>query len=323
MRIVSRHADLPSTCRGAVVAIGNFDGVHLGHRKVIAEARAVAEEIGAPLAVMTFEPHPRAFFNPEAAPFRLTSFETKARLLAGLGVDILYALPFDRSLATKGAQDFVDDVLVTGIAALHVVVGEGFRFGKARSGDVAVLGYMGEMEGFGLSVVEPLKVATREGEEVLSSSFIRRLIAAGEVGEAARRLGYHWTIEGKVARGAQRGRTIGFPTANLALGDYLRPAFGVYAVLAERDRGEAKATIPGVANIGVRPTVQKESEPWLEVHLFDFEGNLYGEALAVRLVSFLRAERKFDGIEALKRQIGEDARAARAALAAAGDTVSP
>ncbi|NWG47321.1 MAG: bifunctional riboflavin kinase/FAD synthetase [Alphaproteobacteria bacterium] len=314
MRIVSRHTDLPSTCRGAVVAIGNFDGVHLGHRHVIGEAARRAAEIGAPLGVMTFEPHPRSFFNPEGEPFRLTSFETKARRLEALGVDVLYALPFDAALAGKDASDFIMDVLVTGIAVLHVVVGEGFRFGRARSGDTGVLGYSGEMEGFGLTVVPPFEVEAEGGRRVLSSSVIRRLIAAGRMEEAARFLGAPFVVDGRVAAGHRRGRTIGFPTANLPLADYQHPAFGVYAVEVEHGAGEPRRLLPGVANVGVRPTVNGGPEPVVEAHLFEVDEDLYGHSLAVRLLHFLRPERKFDGLDALKAQIARDADAARAWL---------
>lgn len=322
MQVIRHYRDVASELRGAVVALGNFDGVHRGHQVVVARAAALADELGVPLGVVIFEPHPREFFAPEAAPFRLTSFHSKARLLERLGVDILYVLAFDQAMAAKSAQDFVLDVLVRGLGVLHVVVGYDFAFGRGRAGNVGVLGWMGLMEGFGLTVVEPIIRPGEDGQrgQVFSSTLIRAHIQAGRMREAADLLGHWWSIDGHVKRGDQRGRTLGFPTINVDLGNAIRPALGVYAVWVEIQvpvPGEARSLTrlyPGVANVGRRPTFEKVDE-LLEAHLFGFEGDLYGRPVRVSFVDFLRPERKFDGLASLKGQIEADSADARARLA--------
>jgi riboflavin kinase/FMN adenylyltransferase len=311
MQILRHYADVPAPLKGGVYALGNFDGVHLGHQQVIAEAARVAKELGAPLGVLVFEPHPKQFFFPDEPFFRLTPFRTKARFLEKLGVDILAALPFDADMSKKLAPDFVLDVLVNGLSAIHVVAGYDFRYGKGRGGDIAALSYMGLMEGFGVSVVDEVR---RDGE-AYSSTRIRELLAKGDPEGAARLLGRWWTVETHVRQGDQRGRTIGFPTANLALEDHVEPALGVYAVRIELEDGPHKGVYDGVANLGRRPTFDKQ-DVLLEVHIFDFAGDIYGSHAAISFIEFLRPEQKFSGLDALKDQIAKDSARARALLAA-------
>jgi len=311
MHILRHYHDVPMGLRGGVYAIGNFDGVHRGHQAVIAETAAIADELGAPLGVLLFEPHPRKYFAPEKPFFRLTPFRVRAKLLAALGVDILAALPFDRHLAEKQAPDFVMDVLVNGLHVSHIVVGYDFRFGKGRTGDTTVLRYMGEMEGFGVTVVEEVKM----GEKTFSSTEIRDALADGRPRDAAESLGHWWTVESQVVKGDQRGRTIGFPTANLTLDEHMAPKLGVYAVRIEITDGPHAGTYDGVANIGKRPTFDKK-DVTLEVHIFDFDKDIYGSHAAVSLIEFIRPEQKFDGLDSLKAQIAADSARARDILAA-------
>lgn len=312
MRIFRHTDEVDDGLKGAVVAVGNFDGVHRGHQALIAQARQIADERHAALGVLAFEPHPQEFFRPGAESFRLTPLRTKARLIAGQGVDVMYALPFDAALASKSAQDFVMDVLIQDLSVGHIVVGPDFRFGKARSGDTTVLSYMGEMEGFGVTIVEPVE---DEAHGKISSTRIRDALKSGRPEEAAHLLGHWWAIDARVEHGDKRGRTIGFPTANMRLDGYLKPAFGVYAVRATIMEDEAVlGRHDGVANLGVRPMFETQT-PLLETYLFDFDGDLYGKHLAVELVSYIRPEAKLDGLDALKAQIAKDSNTAKRALA--------
>ncbi|MGV8995335.1 MAG: bifunctional riboflavin kinase/FAD synthetase [Parvibaculaceae bacterium] len=311
MYILRHHTPMPKTLQGGVFALGNFDGVHKGHQIVIGEAAKVARELGVPLGVLVFEPHPKQFFFPDEPFFRLTPFRAKARLLADLGVDVLAALPFDAAMAKRQAPEFILDVLVNGLHASHVVAGYDFRFGKARSGDATMLAYMGGEEGFGTTIVEEV---AHEGE-AYSSTRIRERLAAGDPRGAADLLGHWWTVETHVMSGDKRGRTIGFPTANLALEDHVQPALGVYAVRVEIEDGPHKGLYDGVANFGKRPTFDKK-DVILEVHLFDFAGDIYGHHIAVSFIDYLRAEKKFGGLDELKAQIALDSDKARALLAA-------
>jgi len=320
MRIFRHFRDVSDAFKGAVVAIGNFDGVHLGHQALIGAARSLADERGALLGVLAFEPHPQEFFRPSPESFRLTPFRTKARLIAGEGADVMFALAFEAEMATMPAQDFVLDVLIGGLGVSHVVIGADFQFGKGRAGNAALLSYMGEMEGFGVTVFDPVEA---RGEGKISSTRIRDALKAGKPDEAAKLLGHWWTVESRVEHGDKRGRTIGFPTANMRLVDCLKPAFGVYAVRAmimEEDKPVARHD--GVANFGVRPMFRTD-EPLLETFLFDFSGDLYGRHLAVEFVGYLRPEAKLEGLDALKAQIAKDSAAARAALAAAPSKPPP
>ena len=312
MRILRHYNDCPADAKGAVVALGNFDGVHLGHRALLLEAKRLAGEQNRPFAVLVFEPNPREFFRPKDEPFRLTPFRAKARLLSELGVDLLIVLTFDAQMASMSAQEFVLDVLVNELAVTHVVVGKDFRFGKGRSGDVAVLGYMGEMEGFGTTVFSPVFA---DGDVKISSSDIRVALKAGKPDEAARLLGHWWRVEGHVAQGEKRGRTLGFPTANLKLEHTLLPAFGIYAIRAHLPDG---LVFDGAASFGIRPTFALES-PLLEVHLFGFSGDLYGALISVEFIAYLRPEKKFETVDALKAQITQDCDDAKRILADVGD----
>jgi riboflavin kinase/FMN adenylyltransferase len=313
LRIFRHYQDIPGAYKGAVVAIGNFDGVHRGHQALIAHAKALADERGAPLGVVAFEPHPQEFFRPGGPSFRLTPLRTKARLIAGLGADAMFALTFDADMAKKSAQEFVMDVLVDGLAVGCVVVGSDFQFGKGRAGNVAVLSYMGEMEGFGVDVFAPVLA----DHEKISSTQIRDALKGGRPEEAARLLGHWWTVEERVEHGDKRGRDLGYPTANMRLTDCLHPAFGIYAVRATiLENDQPAGTHDGVASFGIRPMFETPT-PLLETYLFEFSGNLYGKHLAVELVAYLRPEMKFDGLDALKAQMGRDENAARAVLAKA------
>jgi riboflavin kinase/FMN adenylyltransferase len=297
---------MPPEWTGGVVALGNFDGVHKGHQALIAEAQRQARALDAPLVALTFEPHPRRYFVPDTGPFRLTLPPAKVRLLAEHGMQAVLAQRFDPAFAAIGAQAFVDNVLLQGMGARHVVCGYDFTFGARRGGNVERLREMAAERALGVTVLDPVM---HEGE-IYSSTRIREALRAGWASEASELLGHHWEIEGVVELGDQRGRTIGFPTANVALGEHLRPRFGVYAVRALIG-GEWRI---GVANLGRRPTFGKLQENF-EVHLFDFAGDIYGQSLRVQLIDFIRPEMKFSGLDALKAQIAADGQAARVILA--------
>ncbi len=311
MRIFRHLADVPADFNGAVVAIGNFDGVHLGHRALINQALKHAEARQSPCAVLCFEPSSREFFQPGAEPFRLTPFRAKARKIAELGVDAMIALPFDAAMAHLSAQDFVLDVLAQGLHVGCIVVGSDFRFGQGRGGDGTLLGYMGEMEGFGVDIFPTVMAGI---EEKISSTLIRSLLKRGMPEEAARLLGHPFAIEGRVEHGEKRGRTLGFPTLNQHLDGYIRPAFGIYAVRCSvMNEDVVVARFNGVANLGIRPMFEAP-EPLLETYLLDFDGDLYGAHVAVELVAYIRAEAKFGSVEELKAQIRADIAQARAIL---------
>jgi riboflavin kinase / FMN adenylyltransferase len=315
IRVIRHPGPRSNHPRGSVLAMGNFDGLHRGHAVLIGHVRDLARARGVPAAVLTFEPHPRSVFLPAAEPFRLTPFRAKEHELARLGIELLFVQHFDLGFAAKSAEDFVTDVIVGAIGAGHVVVGWDSTFGNRRRGTPELLRAAGAEHGFGVTVLEPVR---GEGEMVYSSTHIRELLKAGKPQEAAALLGRFWEIDGRVATGDRRGRTIGFPTANLSLDDYLHPAFGVYAVRVSGDGLDdplSGRTVDGVANIGLRPTVGTLA-PRLEAHLFDTDVDLYGRHLRVALVDFIRPEQKFASLDALKAQIAEDASRARAILAA-------
>ena len=317
MRIFRHFDDVPAASRGAVVAIGNFDGVHRGHRALIAQAKAQADGRGAPLAVLSFEPHPQEYFRAlrqEGGPesFRLTPLRTKARLLADLGVDALFALTFDAEMARRSPQDFVQSVLVSGLGISGVVVGHDFEFGQKRAGNLATLSALGEAQGFGVTAFDTV---TASGDEKISSTLIRQLLKQAAPEQAARLLGHPWVVEARVEHGDARGRKMGFPTANMHLGHCLAPAFGVYAVrVTIMDGDHAVARHDGVANFGIRPMYETKV-PLMEAHLFDFDGDLYGKHLSVELIEYIRPEAKFADLAALIAQIGQDAGKARQILA--------
>src|SRR5579862_56039 len=309
---VFRHTSASGADRGAVVAIGNFDGVHLGHQHVIAAAKKTAAAAAAPFAVLTFEPHPRSVFQPGAPPFRLTPFRAKSLALESLGVELLFTLHFDLDFAKRSAEEFVTEILLAGLGARAVVVGYDFVFGHGRRGTAALLQEEGHRHGFAVEVIPP--VSGSDGI-VYSSTQIREHLVAGRPRNAAALLGRSWEIEGRVEMGDKLGRTIGFPTANIMLADYLRPAAGVYAVRAGIEEGQGTRWFGGAANLGWRPTVGGK-DLRLETHLFDFNADLYGKHLRVALIEHLRPEQRFAGLDALKAQIAADCGRARAVLAA-------
>jgi riboflavin kinase/FMN adenylyltransferase len=314
LRIIRHPGSSAPYRRGAVLAMGNFDGLHRGHAALIGHVHELAAAQDAPTAVLTFEPHPRNVFVPGCEPFRLTPFRVKEREIARLGVDFLFIQHFDSDFAKQSAESFIDEIMVGAIGASHIVVGHDCTFGNRRRGTPEMLRERGAALGFKVTVIEPV----RGGDAVYSSTHIRELLKAGRPREAAAQLGRFWEIDGRVALGDQRGRTIGFPTANLGLGEYLRPAFGVYAVRVSGDGGDDpldRKTVDGVANIGLRPTVGG-LVPRLEAHLFDIDRDLYGRHLRVALVEFIRPERKFASFDELKEQIAADAARARTILAA-------
>ena len=306
MRIFHDWRELPSDAKGATVALGNFDGMHRGHAQVIRAAHAARPKV--PLGVLTFEPHPREHFRPDDPPFRLTLSAERAEALAALGVTLLYELPFDHEFSQMPAEAFAAEVLHQGLGARHLVCGPDFAFGHRRGGDTTFLAQRAEALGMGLTLV-PL-LADAGGP--ISATRIRRALQDGYPERATADLGHPWTIRGTVAHGDSRGRTIGFPTANIALGRHLEPARGVYAVTIRLPDGTWRR---GVANIGRRPTVNEGPESRLEVNIFDFDADLYDKELAVALHAYIREERKFAGLDALKTQIAADAAEAQRLLA--------
>ncbi|MBB6308659.1 bifunctional riboflavin kinase/FAD synthetase [Xanthobacter tagetidis] len=303
---VLRNADaVPERLARPVLAIGNFDGVHRGHRAVIDAARAMAQDEGVAALALTFEPHPRAFFSPKTAPFRLTPEPAKLAQLAEAGLDGAVVLDFDAALAAVEAEAFVADILVGRYGVSGVAVGFDFHFGRARAGSPAFLKEAGARHGFQVAVVEPM----RDEGDAISSTGIRNALAAGQVGHAAHMLGRPFSFTARVIHGDKRGRELGFPTANLELPEGAELAFGVYAVRA----WHGMRRLDGVASYGRRPTFDN-GRPLFEVYLFDFSGDLYGAALEVELAAYLRPELKFDGIAPLIAQMHLDSAQARAVL---------
>ncbi|MCF3974598.1 bifunctional riboflavin kinase/FAD synthetase [Paracoccus salsus] len=309
MHIHRDWSGLPSDARGATIAMGNFDGLHLGHRAVIEAASRAAD---APLGVITFEPHPREYFVPDTQPFRLMNAEARANRMARLGVEHLYELPFGPVLAGLTPQAFAREVLVDGLGVRHVTVGLDFCFGTKRAGNAKTLAELGAQLGFGVTAV-PL-VGT--GGQDYSSTAVRTALTEGRTRDAEKILGHWHRIEGEVVHGEKRGRDFGWPTANMRMEGLHLPRLGVYAVLVDVLTGPDRLSCLGVASLGVRPMFGRNA-PNLEVHLFDFEGDLYGQHLSVALVEFLRDEASFDSIDGLIDQIAADAAQARAVLAGA------
>ena len=295
----------PGALAGVVVAIGNFDGVHRGHRAVIAAALARARALGRKAAALTFDPHPRTFFRPDLPMFRLSSERDKMRLLAATGLDGAVILRFDGALAATSAQDFITRILVGRLGIAGAAIGFDFHFGKDRKGSPAYLAGQGAELGFTVDVVPPLQ---DEGRPV-SSGAVREALGAGEVVEAAELIGAPWFVSGEVIHGEKRGRTLGFPTANLRLDPACGLKHGIYAVRA-RVGGQL---VDGVASFGRRPMFD-DGAPLLETFLFDFAGDLYGQTIEIAFIAWLRAEQKFESIEALTAQMAADSAQARAAL---------
>ena len=306
MQILTTWTGLDAAQRGASAAMGNFDGVHRGHQAVIDAARRP----GVPLGVVTFEPHPREVFAPDAPPFRLMNAEARRNRLEKLGVDLLFELPFTRDLAALPPESFARDVLAAGLGLSHVVVGADFQFGKGRAGTAETLRAHGQEFGFDVTIL-PI-VGSEDG--AISSTAIRQALSLGRVRDAAEMLGHRHRIDGAVLHGEKRGRELGYPTANMAVEGLHLPKLGVYAVKVDVLGGAFAGCYDGVASLGVRPMFGVNA-PNFEVHLFDFQGDLYGQHLSVALVDYLRPEARFDGLQALIDQMDEDSRQARALLA--------
>jgi riboflavin kinase/FMN adenylyltransferase len=299
---------LPEALRGGVIAIGNFDGVHRGHRAVLDRALELAEARGVPALVLTFEPHPRSVFRPDTPVFRLTPAPLKARILEAIGFRSVIEYPFDREFSQRSAEEFVQSILVDWLHASAVVTGFDFHFGKGREGGPAFLMEAGKRHGFDVTLVDAFR---DEGADVVSSSRIRSLLCEGDVAGAAGLLGYRFTVESEVIGGQKLGRTLGYPTANMALAPETELKAGIYAVRFRRPDGSIR---DGVASFGYRPTVTENGAALLETFVFDFSGELYGEVCSVSFFGHLRDELKFDGLDPLVAQIRRDEEEARAML---------
>ena len=304
---LSAETPLPEQYRGAVIALGNFDGFHLGHQAVAKEALDWAKAEGRPAIIATFDPHPVRFFAPDAAPFRLTTLDQRHDLFAEAGADAMLVFHFDRTLAETTAELFVGELLAQRLGAGGVVTGEDFTFGKGRVGNIAVLADLAAASGMAARAVGPVA----DHGEVVSSSRIRDLLRQGDCPGAAELLTRPFAIRGTVQHGAKLGRSIGYPTANLELGSYLRPRYGIYAVTARLPDG---SVVPGAASLGIRPSFDPPIELF-ETFLFDWAGDLYGQEIEVALHHYLRPEEKFDGLEALTAQMDLDCQRARELLA--------
>ncbi len=311
MHILRHPKHCPRSLQHSVIALGNFDGVHKGHQRVIATASEIATKYSAPLAVMTFEPHPAMVLRSDAVPMRITPFRMKLEHIRALQVDIAYVQHFSRQFAERTAESFIDDILLGALKVRHIVVGEDFNFGRSRGGNAALLTRMAEECGVGVSCVP----AVKEGGEVCSSTRIRQMLRAGEIEAAARLLGYDYAITGKVRHGDKRGRLLGFPTANILLPEeQLVLAHGVYAAEISLDAGISWHD--AVANFGVRPSVASSGKARLEVHILGFSQDIYGQRVQVRLQHYLRPEQKFASLEALQSQIAQDVQHAKDVLGA-------
>jgi len=298
---------IPENLRGSIVALGNFDGFHLGHQAVVGRAVQRGFHERSPVIVATFDPHPVRFFKPDVQPFRLTTLDQREHLFAHAGADAMLVFHFDKALAVTSSEDFVGEVLAKQIGAVGVVTGDDFTFGRGRKGDVPLLKQLGEQNGIVAEAVAPVLL---DGTRI-SSGRIREALEAGDTGTATHLLSRDFAIEGVVQRGDQRGRRLGYPTANLELGDYQRAKYGIYAVRVTLDDG---SEYPGVASLGVRPTFEPPRE-LLEAHLFGFDGDLYDRKIEVALHAFIREEKKFDDVEALVEHMRNDEAHARHLLA--------
>lgn len=311
MQRLTLDTPVPEGLRGAIVALGNFDGFHLGHQAVVGRAVQRGAHERRPVIVATFDPHPMRHFRPDAPPFRLTSLDQRERLFAAAGADAMLVFGFDGRLAETSAENFVGELLAQRVGAAGVVTGNDFTFGAGRTGSAQTLAELGAAHGIVAERVPPLLLDGRP----VSSSRVREALVAGDPGEATRLLTRPFAIEGVVGHGDKRGRTLGYPTANVPLGKYLRPRYGIYAVRVPLDDGSERA---GVASLGIRPSFDPPVE-MLEAFLFDFDGDLYGRTMEVALVAYLRPEAKFDTIDALVKQMDADSADARQLL---GDTSS-
>lgn len=304
------HARIPDPLRGGVLALGNFDGFHAGHQAVVGRAVRHARDEGRPAIVATFDPHPVRFFKPDVPPFRLTTLDQRQELFAAAGADAMLVLPFDAALAATTAEDFITDLLLTRYGAAGVVTGSDFVFGKGRGGDVVTLADHARRLGFFTEMVAPV-----EDDAVISSSRIRAALQAGDPAAAARLLTRPFTVRGRVEHGDKNGRLLGFPTANIDMGNYLRPRYGIYAVTGRLlNEGPGGRILKGAANLGIRPSFDPPKE-LLEPHFFDFAEDLYGQEIDVAFRAFIRPEAKYDSMDALMAQIAKDCDAAKAMLA--------
>ncbi|MDR3325897.1 MAG: riboflavin biosynthesis protein RibF [Rhodospirillaceae bacterium] len=306
MRIIRHYVEFPGFLRGSVIALGNFDGVHLGHQKIIKVAKMLSVTKCVACGVMSFEPHPRELFDVRVKAFRLTPFRTKVRLIESLKPDFILMQRFNCKFSEYIAEKFILQVLVASLDIRHVVVGYDYVFGHDRIGNVALLRKMAQYYKYTVTCIDP--IADKQNT-LYSSTRIREYLISGFPRKAAHLLGHNWEIEGRVEHGNKRGCVIGFPTANIKMSKYLYPATGVYAVMAGIDRNNSIEWFPGVANFGVQPTFS-EQVVLFEVHLFDFNEDIYGRYLRVSLIEYLRPEIKFNNIQALKIQIEEDSKLA-------------
>ena len=307
MQRLTLAGGIPDALKGSIVALGNFDGFHLGHQAVVGRAIARGFHERRPVIVATFDPHPVKFFKPDIPPFRLTTLDQREALFAHAGADAMLVFHFDKALAITSAEDFVSDVLARQIGAAGVVTGDDFTFGRGRKGDVTLLQSLGATHGIAAEAVAALPM----GGEKISSGRIREALATGDMSMATHLLSRDFAIEGVVQRGDARGRELGYPTANVEMGDYQRPRYGIYAVrVTLEDGGEH----PGVASLGVRPTFEPPQE-LLEAYPFGFDGDLYGRMIEVALHAFIREERRFDDVDALVTHMREDEASARKLLA--------
>lgn len=306
MKIFNSYRDIPENARGHVVAIGNFDGVHKGHQALLGRAQDIAKGMGKKLSVLTFEPHPRALFRPDEPPFRITPAPLKLERLAACGVDYVFQLGFDWDFASQSAENFVRDILIDGLNAAHIVVGHDFCFGQLRKGNPDTI----RAAGLNISVLDKI---CDDGDSALSSSRIRQALRQGDLAAANDMLGWDWEIRGEIIKGDQRGRELGFPTANMDMGTGVHPAYGVYAVLARIEGAADEGWIKGAANIGIRPMFEVPVAQ-VETYLFDFSREIYGKTLCVRPVKRLRGEARFASLDELIAQMNDDCAQARAIL---------
>ena len=302
MRIHRHLYDIPNSDKFGAVAIGNFDGVHIGHKTVIGKAGQYAKSNNLPWTVLTFEPHPRQFFSTTSKNFRLTPLRSKAQLIEDLGVDLMIILKFDTALCHCDAETFINNVLVNGVAAQHVVAGYDFHFGHKRQGDCNLLRSLGKKLGYKFTEVH---AALDDDGGIYASTRVRQKLENGDPFGAKTILGHPFSISGVVMRGEKLGRKLGYPTANIALGSYIRPKFGIYAVKAYYEKKRYSSTLTGVANIGTRPTVCGKTE-LLEVFFFDFNADLYGQRLKVELLHFIRPEKNFPDLKSMVLQMAKD-----------------
>lgn len=301
MQIIHDYHSCPDQAKQHVVVLGNFDGLHLGHKAVLQQAQIIAKELNRPLGVVTFDPHPLTVLRPNQTIKQLHTLETKLKKLEALGVDTVYILHFDAAFAALTAKEFVEQLLITQLNVAHVVVGYDFIFGHQRSGDTHFLATQSKQKNFGLTVIPPKEYQ----ETPYSSTWIRQLLSEGKLSEANQLLGYPYGLCGKVQQGKQLGRQLGFPTANIPLTINPALAFGVYAVEVQLDN--QPNSYSAIANIGIRPTIEHSNpSPCLEIHILDFDRDIYGTAMHVTFLEFIRHEQAFDGIDALQQQITKD-----------------